>query len=198
MDWTAIVPFNFGRPCKTRLAPLLSEEERAILALAMARHVVAVLAATPGIDAIRLVAPADPALVPATWVADRGRGLNAEMDAARDAVAPMPVLFLHADLPLLGSGEVRALLDAAEVAGAAIAPDGQGLGTNAIALTDGHVFRAAFGTDSLRAHIRLLPHATRVERDGLSCDIDDAASLNHALGKGFVLPFASRRIAPPI
>lgn len=188
MDWTAIVPFNFGRPCKTRLAPLLSEEERAALALAMAAHVVEVLAATPGIEAIMLVAPVDPALAPAAWRADGGRGLNGEMDAARAAIAPGPVLFVHADLPLLAPGDVRALLDAAEARGCAIAPDREGRGTNALALGDGRAFAPAFGAGSLKAHRRLLPDAPLVERDGLSCDIDDAASLRAALALGFSWP----------
>ncbi len=188
MDWTAIVPFNFGRPCKTRLAPLLSEEERAALAFAMAAHVVAVVAATPGIAAVRVIAPVDPMLAPALWIADQGRGLNAEMEAARDAVIPEPVLFIHADLPLLGTADVRALLDAAEVAGSAIAPDMEGRGTNAIALADGRAFAPAFGIDSLGAHRHLLADTMLVERDGLSCDIDDAQSLAAATARGFLWP----------
>jgi 2-phospho-L-lactate guanylyltransferase len=190
MHWTAIVPFNHGRPCKTRLAPLLSAEERAVLAYAMARHVVDVLAATAGIGAVHIVAPVDPALAPARWVADRGRGLNAELDAARDAMARAPTLFIHADLPLLGTADVRAVLDAAEEAGAAIAPDLEGRGTNALALADGRAFSASFGIDSLRAHRLALPDALLVERDGASCDIDDADSLRAALKRGFTPPFA--------
>jgi 2-phospho-L-lactate guanylyltransferase len=188
MRWTAIVPFNYGRPCKTRLAPLLSEEERATLALTMARHVVAVLAVTPGIAKIRVIAPRDPNLPPALWIADEERGLNAELAAARAAAAPHPTLFIHADLPLVSSADLRVLLDGAEAQGAAIAPDTEGMGTNAIALADNRSFAPAFGIDSFHAHRHLLPDAGLVERDGLSCDIDDAASLRLALAHGFVWP----------
>lgn len=190
MGWTAFVPFNFGQPCKTRLAPLFSAQERAAIALAMAEHVVAVLAATPQIAAVHMIAPVDPHLAPAGWIVDRGRGLNAELGAARDAVAPQPVLLLHADLPLLDRADVEALIDAAQRAGAAIAPDMEGRGTNAIALADGRAFAPAFGVDSLRAHARLLPGAPLVERAGLSCDIDDADSLRAAMDRGFMWPRA--------
>lgn len=185
MDWTAIVPFNYGRPCKTRLTPLLSEEERAAIAFAMAAHVIEVLAATPGIAGIRIVAPVDPALSPAVWVVDEARGLNAELSAVRDAMVPRPILFIHTDLPLLNSADVRALLDAAEGAGSAIAPDMEGRGTNALALADGRIFEPAFGHDSLNAHRLLLPDAAMVEREGLSCDIDDAENLYAAMARGF-------------
>ncbi|MCE7795454.1 2-phospho-L-lactate guanylyltransferase [Sphingobium sufflavum] len=195
MQWTAIVPFNHGRPCKTRLAPLLSEAERNALALAMARHVVGVLAAVPGITAIRLVAPVDPALAPALWVRDGGRGLNGELAAARAEVAPGATLFLHADLPLLTPADLRTLLDAAEAAGSALAADMAGRGTNAIALADARTFAPAFGADSLATHRQRLPDAALVARDGLSCDVDDAVGLHAATTHGFSWPIAIDRTA---
>ncbi|HEX7871712.1 MAG TPA: 2-phospho-L-lactate guanylyltransferase [Sphingobium sp.] len=188
--WTAIIPFNFGRPRKTRLSTILSEAERDALAMAMARHVVAALHAAPSVAAVHLLSPVDPAVPGTLWVEDRGRGLNGELMTARTALAGAPALLIHADLPLLTGEDVEALLAAAHPAGAAIAPDAARLGTNALALADGRAVTLAFGEDSLSRHRASLPDAPLVERRGLTCDVDDEASLRAALDAGFVLPFA--------
>ncbi|MET0365467.1 MAG: 2-phospho-L-lactate guanylyltransferase [Sphingobium sp.] len=197
--WTAIIPFNFGRPRKTRLSAILSVEERDALAMAMARHVVVALRTAPSVHAIRLLSPLDPSLPDTTWVEDQGHGLNCELMAARDALAGAPALLIHADLPLLTGEDVEALLAAARSSGTAIAPDAAGLGTNALALAEGRAVTLAFGENSLARHRTLLPDAPLVQHNGLTCDIDDEASLRVALDAGFILPFAdcgTGRIAP--
>ncbi|MFT3966681.1 MAG: 2-phospho-L-lactate guanylyltransferase [Sphingobium sp.] len=193
--WTAIMPFNFGRPRKTRLAAILSPEERDALALAMARHVAGALAAAPSIGAVRLLSPLDPGLPGTLWVEDRGGGLNAELEAARDALAGGPVLLIHADLPLLAPADAETLIAAAADHGAAIAPDAARLGTNALALADGRPVTLAFGMDSLARHRNALPGAPLVERPGLVHDVDDEASLRAAMASGFVPPFPTTRFA---
>lgn len=186
--WTAIVPFNHGGMCKTRLAPLLTVVERDALALAMARHVAAMLTAAPYIETILLLAPESPALPGTGWIADQGRGLNAELVEAYTGLSGRPVLLIHADLPLLTADDVEALLAAASVSGAAIAPDAAGAGTNAIALADGRPFTPAFGLDSLARHRAQLPDARLTERVGLTHDVDDPDSLRLALSLGFAPP----------
>jgi len=186
--WSALVPFNFGRPRKTRLAGRLSEEQRNLLALDMVRHVVAVLAAVPQVESIRLIAPVDPRLAGTQWVEDRGRGLNAELAAARERLRDGPALIIHADLPLLTPADVAFLVDMAGASGAAIAPDMAATGTNALALADGRPLALAFGADSFTRHRAALPDAAIVERTGLSLDVDDAPSLEAALGLGLSLP----------
>ncbi|MET0238370.1 MAG: 2-phospho-L-lactate guanylyltransferase [Sphingobium sp.] len=195
--WTAIIPFNYGRPCKTRLAPVLSVEERDALAMAMALHVVGVVGQVPAIDSAHLLAPVDPILPGAQWLRDDGRGINSELAAARAASPGQPILIIHADLPLLAPSDVETLLRAAAVSGAAIAPDAAGRGTNAIALADDRAFVPAFGADSLAAHRSALPGAPLVDTPGLTLDVDDADSLHHAAQRGFVLP-RGMRIAPSI
>jgi 2-phospho-L-lactate guanylyltransferase len=188
MTWRAIVPLNYGGPCKTRLATALSEGERNTLVIAMASHVVATLASTPEIAEILVISPEKPPLDGTQWVADEGRGLNAELAAARAGMDECPVLFIHADLPEVSADDIAVLLAAAEATGAAIGPDEAGQGTNAIAIADGRNFTPAFGADSLAAHRRAMPDAVLVERHGLGHDIDEPDSLQRALAKGSIAP----------
>jgi 2-phospho-L-lactate guanylyltransferase len=146
--------------------------------MAMARHVVAVLDAAPSIGAIWVVAPNDPALAPAGWIADGACGLNAEIAAARAVLGDGPALLIHADLPLLSVEDVEALVAAADDAGAAIAPDIAQTGTNAIALADGRAFAPAFGVDSFARHRAVLGDAAIVRREGLSRDIDEPNTIH--------------------
>lgn len=184
MSWTAIVPFNFGRACKTRLAEVLDEAARAAMALRMAEHVVAQLRAVPQIGRIVMVAPERPPLTIDIWQQDEGRGLNAELAAARAAHAPDEVLIIHADLPFVQAADIVALLDAARTSGAAMAPDRAGTGTNAIALADGRAFAPAFGADSQARHRAALPDAAIVARPGLGFDIDQPECLDLARQMG--------------
>lgn len=203
MTFTAILPFNFGRPRKTRLAATLSEPERDALAMAMAQHVARTLAEAPSIAAVHLLAPVDPALPGTIWIADRSRGLNAELAAARAALAGAPTLFIHADLPLVTPAEIEALLSAAREHGAAIAPDAGTIGTNALALADGRAFTPAFGVASFERHRAALPDAAVIREPGLAHDVDDADSLALAMARGLTMPPqanppAQGRIAPSI
>lgn len=190
--WTAILPFNFGRPCKTRLSAVLSESERNVLAMAMARHVAAILGGTPSVAAVHLLSPVDPALPGTCWVADQGRGLNQELAAARAAIGHSPTLFIHADLPLLTAHDVEALLGAAPTSGAAIAPDSTDAGTNALALADNHVLVPAFGVESCAKHRAMLPDAALVRTPGLAHDLDDPDDLAAVVARGFVMPCAAQ------
>lgn len=191
--WTAILPFNFGRPRKTRLADILSEEARDTLARHMARHVAAVLAAAPSVETLHVLAPLDPGLPGTRWIADAGRGLNAELAAARATMPEAPVLFIHADLPLLQIDDVEALLVAAMENGAAIAPDAAAMGTNALALADAPPLLPCFGPDSFARHRLALPGVMPVDRPGLRHDVDDADSLTAVMALGFVPPVAVPR-----
>lgn len=184
MKWTAIVPLNYGRDCKTRLSEHLTPEQRNQLVEQMARHVFAQLAQVSAIECLCVVSPEYPPFLDTLWVEDKGRGLNAELAAAREQLGAGSTLFIHADLPLLDVAEVSALLLAAEQSGAALAPDSAGQGTNALALVAAEPFMPAFGVDSFRKHRALLPHAAIVERRGLALDIDEPDTLELIRGMG--------------
>jgi 2-phospho-L-lactate guanylyltransferase len=197
MNWTAIVPVNYGRDCKTRLAQCLSSAERTELVAAMARHVLGQLAALPAISHVAVLSPERPPFAPDGWIADGGRGLNAELAAGRAHFPGAATLIIHADLPLLRAEDITALLDAAMTSGAAIAPDLAGTGTNAVALADGRPFAPAFGPGSFAAHKAAMPDAAIIAREGLGFDVDEPDSLRRAVARGLVGPFETP-IAPPI
>lgn len=179
--WQAIIPLNLGRDCKTRLAGCLSHEVRERLVTAMARHVIDQIRQVPGITKILVLSPAKPGFADVTWREDLGRGLNQELASA---LLGGRSLIIHADLPLLKTGDVAALLAEAGKTGAAIAPDRAGTGTNALALTRSEGFTPLFGEGSFALHRAALPRATIVERVGLMIDIDTPEDLELALKSG--------------
>ena len=119
--WTALVPIKAPGHRKTRLAPYLSPDQRETLAEDMLAHVAEVLRASPSIMRAVLLAPDPPEDGFDGWIADEGRGLNVELDAARAALGG-DLLILHADLPRLTVEDVETLL-AEAVDAPAIAPD---------------------------------------------------------------------------
>lgn len=187
MNWTAIVPLKAAADRKTRLAGALDGREKAALAEGMADHVIATLAGVAAIASIRVLSPVSGDIPGTVWQPDHGQGLNAELDRVCTALAGLPMLIVHADLPLIGTDDVAALLAAAEATGAAIATDRHGTGTNALAMREATCVGFAFGPDSLARHLERLPSAAVLRREGLAIDIDtadDIAAARSALPLG--------------
>src|SRR3546814_9930846 len=80
MSWTAVVPLKTSGERKSRLAALLSAEERSALSVRMFHHVVDVLTQVPAIGRIIVLAEECPADWDGDWMADGGRGLNPELE----------------------------------------------------------------------------------------------------------------------
>ncbi len=183
--WTAVVPLKLGPDCKSRLAALLSPEERRQLLGQMARHVVDTLGAVEAVDEVMLLGPHGSQNWSRRCIPDGGRGLNAELNAVA-ATIDQGLLVIHGDLPCVGPDDIVALLDAAEHSGCAIAPDRHGQGTNALALRNvpsGIAF--AFGDDSFAKHHALFGNNLAViDHVGLACDIDTPADLEFAISRG--------------
>ena len=186
MSWTAIVPARIGGARKSRLSGVLSADQRERLAERMFDHVLKVLNAHERIGECIVLSPAAPIDAQQRWSEDKGRGLNPELTELRSGLARHDVVILHADLPFLSAGDVTDLLEAADEAGIAIAPDRLGTGTNGVALKAGQPFRFAFGVGSCAAHRKAAgPQARLVERHGLGFDIDSPEDLDLARAAGF-------------
>lgn len=180
-DVWAVVVARLGRTAKSRLAPVLAPEERALLAHAMLRDVLDVVR-TADLPIIAVVAGAMP---PdgrcATVLPDPGRGMNAAVamgvQAARAAGAKR-VLVLPGDVPLATAEELRALITLADQAprAVAVARDRHGTGTNGLLLGPPDVIAPAFGAGSARRHVGAAWAAgavgVRVDLPGLALDID--------------------------
>ena len=190
----AVIPARQPGEGKTRLAGVLSPEERKELARAMLAHVVETVRAARNVDRACLIASSRFGLdetIP--LLNDPGEGLNPALQSALDEAGragASRLVILHGDLPQLTIREVE-LLAAAREGGLAIAPDRHGTGTNALSLplpaAAGFVF--AFGPDSFARHHAEaegldLPIET-IRSPGLAHDIDEPADLPDAahLGK---------------
>lgn len=170
---------------KTRLAGRLSGEQRRRLSHQLFEHVVEVLRASPAVAELALLSDVRPDDWQEPFFSDAGRGLNAELDALAEAMAPRSLLVIHADLPLLTVEDIGVLLAAAE-SGCAIAPDRAGSGTNAMALRDPTGFQFGFGQDSFARHLQRAAGGARVvARSGLGLDIDTPEDLDAAIALGF-------------
>jgi 2-phospho-L-lactate guanylyltransferase len=188
MMWIAVVPINYGRECKTRLASRMNRSQRATLVEMMASHVIEQLRAVSLIGEIWVVSPERPPFAWRNWIEDKGRGLNAELEAARAVLPQLPIAFVHADLPFLRAGDVRMLVDAARKSGVAVAPDRRAIGTNALAIADLRPISPSFGPDSFSRHRASFPDAAIVRTDGLGFDLDEEEDLDLALAHGFLPP----------
>ncbi len=189
MNWVALVPIKAAPARKTRLSGVLSPDDRVALTATMLEHVLGRLRACSRIAVVRVLSP--DALPGTVAIRDEGRGLNEEVARARIAIGPAPFVVIHADLPFLETGDVDALLTAAEASGQAIAPDRYGIGTNAVALGDGAPFAWRFGPASFDGHrARLRPGHAVVHRRGLAADCDTPDDVSEVLASGFLRELA--------
>jgi 2-phospho-L-lactate guanylyltransferase len=175
-----LIPVRLGPTAKRRLAHVLDARERAELVRTLLDHVVEVLT----VVGLRIVVLApEPADVTGAEVwKDQAPGLNAAVAAAIDKLG-MPVLVVHADLPLVSAADVESLL--ADEADVVIARSYDG-GTNGLLLRS--ALRPAFGVGSA------LVHADRTRRAGLTAsvldipgfamDVDDEVGLSACASAG--------------
>jgi 2-phospho-L-lactate guanylyltransferase len=179
-----LVPVKDFRLAKGRLAPALDPATRALLARRMADLVL-----TAALPLERFVVCDDEAV--AAWAEAAGavvlwrpgHGLNG---AVSDAVGTLAragfewVVVAHSDLPL-----ATTLASLVWPAGVTLVPDRRDEGTNVAVVPSSAGFRFAYGTDSLRQHVRearRLGLPVRVVRDrALGWDVDLPIDLDHPL-----------------
>lgn len=202
MTLWAIVPVKPLRKAKSRLAAVISSDERAELGRKMLMHTLGVIARVPGIGKMMVVSR-DSSVISlardfgATTVSERGRPtLNRALSrATRVALGygTRAVLVLHSDLPLLQVDEIKAMIAlAGKSPVVVIAPDHKGTGTNALLCSPPGVIDYHFGENSFEKHQAAAQAAgARVEicrRPGLGQDVDnpsDLAVLRQALPQWF-------------
>lgn len=183
----AVVPLKGLREGKSRLAPLLSAEERARLMARMLTRVVAAASRAGLAGALVVTREAEAARLAdelgARVLGEEGEGLNAALrPALRWVAARAPAaLILPADLPLVTPEELAELLSSAPPPPCAViapSPDG---GTNALLLAPPMCLEPAFGRRSAARHQRLARQAGlrvgRFRAPGLALDIDGPQEL---------------------
>lgn len=158
----AIVPVKPLRRAKSRLAPLLSEDERADLSERMLHHTLDVLGSVSGVEHT-LVVSRDPKALAlareqgARTVTERGapelnRALVRATLVAR-GYGVSGVLILPADLPLIEREDIERLISlATDPPVVVVAPDRHGKGTNALLSAPPGLIEYDFGPDSFTRH----------------------------------------------
>ena len=186
MTLWAIVPVKPLRRGKSRLAGILSEDERTALNQDLLERTLKTLAGLKELDQVLVVSRDPHALTIArnhgakTVQEDGQPHLNTALTRATVVAqvhATQGVLVLPADLPLLSTDDVLALIDRAiKPPVVVIAPDRHGRGTNALLMVPAGLIEYDFGENSFERHCqRALQAGARlevVELPSLGLDLD--------------------------
>ena len=182
----AVVPVKRLADAKSRLSSHLSADERAALALELARGVIVSLRASGRIGRMAVVTP-EPHLAELLGVesipdaADLNSSLSRGVEWARQASAHA-LLILPADLPLISPEDVQAVVDASGISpGITICATRDG-GTGALLLRPPDAVPPSFGKDSFERHLELARErgmaARVIDRNGLRSDLDTVEDLD--------------------
>jgi len=181
MSLWAIVPVKPLRRGKSRLAGALSEDERTELNRELLERTLKTLSELKELEQVLVVSRDAHALTIArnygakTVQEDGQPQLNTALTRATVVAqvhATQGVLILPADLPLLTSDDVLALIDrAARPPVVVIAPDRHGKGTNALLMVPAGLIEYDFGENSFERH------CDRVKQAGARLEIVELPSL---------------------
>ncbi len=169
MTFWAIVPVKPLRRGKSRLAGILTEDERTDLNRTLLQHTLQVLSELREVDEV-LVVSRDPQVLTiarnygARTVREDGQpGLNTALKRATviaQVYATRGVLVLPADLPLISREDALALVErATDPPVVVIAPDRHGKGTNALLISPAGLIEYDFGENSFQRHCDLVKKA---------------------------------------
>jgi len=164
MSLWVIIPVKPLRRGKSRLAGVLSEDERAALNYSMLSNTLRTLKAVPDVDVTLVISRDQAALALArehgarTLQEDAHPGLNMALKRATivaQVYAAMDVLVLPADLPLISVDDVTELINAASKPPVVvISPDRRDQGTNALLVSPAGTFDYQFGPGSFQKHLQ--------------------------------------------
>lgn len=184
---------------KSRLADVLTPEQRGQLVLAMFADTVVATTAVPEVLSLTVVTP-DPLVATrarelGAHVLDEPVGTDDPLNTAlaagaadvRDRHGPAHLLALQADLPALRPAELADLLTVAPDGIRSVVIDHTGTGTAALLVRDTTAaLNPRFGADSARAHRDGGAHPLSGHWPGLRCDVDTPADLDtvRSLGVG--------------
>jgi 2-phospho-L-lactate guanylyltransferase len=193
-----LIPIKSPERAKTRLARLLSPDERRKLAWAMFEDVSRAAASASGPDRVVLVSSFAPAIEKARdfgWevlVEEEQVSESASVDWASLRLRQIgfdTVMRLPADAPLVRAEDIDELFKINLKAPAALmVPSREGTGTNAIIRTPADLFPSRFGPNSLALHreeaARAGVECLIVENARIALDIDEPADLEMLLAMG--------------
>ncbi len=160
----ALVPVKALRHSKSRLRPVLSDDQRQALVMAMLEDVVGLLASVPAVATTAVVSPDADVLAFARKLGaqpirepPKPRGLNAALTFASNALSEQGasgLLVLPVDVPLATAADVEAILNRINANPSIVLCPSRSGGTNALALQPPGLIPFRFGHRSSAAHQR--------------------------------------------
>lgn len=195
MKKAILIPVKDPINAKTRLAGLLTPEERSRLATAMFEDVAAALEGVNNADCIALVTSYKPAIERARalgWLVQEESLQSSESESVDQACRALKqrgfdlVLRLPADIPLVRSEDIEALLGVElRTPGALIVPSRDRTGTNALGRTPPDLFPSHFGPNSFSIHHRQASHSGAevlvFDSERIAIDVDEPADIELVL-----------------
>jgi len=174
-----LVPVKNLDNAKQRLAPVLTQEQRTMLARTMIKDIFAALAEVPGRPPVGIVTSDRFAAALARRygfeiIEDDNRGETEAIAMATQEAERRGAEFtlvMPGDIPLLRAEEVACVLKAAPEAGSVLVPAADGRGTNAALRRPCGLFPLRFGNDSV------VPHHAAARATGKPCVVLDNADL---------------------
>ncbi|MEZ4666721.1 MAG: 2-phospho-L-lactate guanylyltransferase [Anaerolineae bacterium] len=196
-----VIPVKPLNRAKTRLAEVLSPEERHQLAETMLRHVLDVVRQVPQLMGT-LVISRDPKALAiardygARTIQESGTPeLNSALMRATNMVGRLhgsAVLILPADLPLIAADDIRGMIALGQNnPSMTIATDHNQDGTNALLVRPPELIEYAYGPGSFQRHIEkgrtlgIEPNIYYSERLSLDIDVPDDLKFYHELTKDY-------------
>lgn len=192
MGLWAIVPVKPLRRGRSRLAGVLSEDERTLLNFTLLSSTLKTLVEAPEIDQV-LVVSRDPSALAlardfqARTVQEDGQpDLNTALERATvvaQLYSAQEILVLPADLPLLSRRDIQHIIDlGSKPPVVVVAPDRRNDGTNALYLNPAGIIQYQFGPKSFQKHLeaarRKDVRAEVCELSTLSLDLDSPEDLD--------------------
>jgi len=157
----AIIPVKRLDNAKSRLSPLLTDDERKQFCLKMLEDVLKTVKSTKGIDQTVVVSN-DPEVshvaknFDVAYIRERKTGLNEAVSEAVDWCVgrkATSILVLPADIPLVAPADLNRMLALGEKASMVISPSRSGKGTNALLLTPPDACPTFYGSCSFQRHL---------------------------------------------
>lgn len=202
MKTVAVVPAKSPSQAKSRLAGVMTPQQRAALARYMLSHVLDTIGRARGISEIAVISPDTRLPLPeSTVLIEQTRtGLNSLLEQGREWAIERgadALLVIFADLPLVSPEEIESMLElGARENTVVLAPDRHRTGTNAMLAHPPSLAHFAFGENSYARHKALAREAgaTLVEyvSEGTSFDVDTPEDLRLIENKQ---PEAGSRVA---
>jgi 2-phospho-L-lactate guanylyltransferase len=183
-DIWAVVPAKRFSLAKQRLAPVLSQHERTMLARVMLQDVLTTLSVIAGL-AGTIVVSADPSAVELAKQFDARpvndvleTGVNAAVRQGMEILAAdTAVLIVPADIPFAAADDLQSVIKGLQEHDVVVSPAASDGGTNALAMRSRDLIAPCFGEDS---YVR---HLARAQIKNLRCGVIRSDELGHDIDR---------------